>query len=112
MTIAEMEPKIDNLGLKKLEVKLYKGLQVHFFICGIENAEKDGFHYGDIIVFDSCGKAWKDADTRWETGNTYDIREFPGNGLKFQCYRILNPAIPEEMENWRGLMREKQFDLN
>lgn len=111
MTIKEMEPMIDDLNLEKLEVKLSKGQQVHFFICGNKLSEKDGYHYGDIIIFDNKGHAWKDADTRWEIGNTYSLQKWPGNGLPFQCFRIFNPAIPEDDGNWRGIFRDKHFDL-
>ena len=34
MTIKEMEEQIDVLNLDKLEVKMKKGRQVHFFVCG------------------------------------------------------------------------------
>lgn len=111
MTIEEMEPLIDQRGYKGLEVKMAKGHQVHFFIVGIEYAEKDDYHYGDIVVFDQDGKAWIVEDTRWQIGNSYNVREWPDNKLHFIYYRLYNPAIPLGERNWRSAIRKRSLDL-
>lgn len=49
MKLFEMEPKIDKLGLKKLEVRLQRGGRVHWFICSKN---------GKLIVFDTNGLAF------------------------------------------------------
>ena len=59
MRLFEMEPKIDKLGLKKLEARLQRGGRVHWFICSKN---------GKLIVFDTNGLAfvsiyWLDFDS-------------------------------------------------
>lgn len=49
MKLFEMEPKIDKLGLKKLEVRLQRGGRVHWFICS---------NHGTLVVFDTNGLAF------------------------------------------------------
>lgn len=49
MKLFEMEPKIDKLGLKKLEVRLQRGGRVHWFICS---------NHGKLVVFDTNGLAF------------------------------------------------------
>lgn len=49
MRLFEMEPKIDKLGLKKLEVRLQRGGRVHWFICS---------NHGKLVVFDTNGLAF------------------------------------------------------
>ena len=49
MKLFEMEPKIDKLGLKKLEARLQRGGRVHWFICSKN---------GKLIVFDTNGLAF------------------------------------------------------
>lgn len=59
MKIAEIEPYIDSLQLKKLEVKLEQGREVRMFICADNVTEYSERVYGDIVVFDREGHAWK-----------------------------------------------------
>lgn len=49
MKLFEMEPKIDKLGLKKLEARLLRGGRVHWFICS---------NHGKLVVFDTNGLAF------------------------------------------------------
>lgn len=49
MRLFEMEPKIDKLGLKKLEVRLQRGGRVHWFICS---------NHAKLVVFDTNGLAF------------------------------------------------------
>lgn len=49
MKLFEMEPKIDKLGLKKLEARLQRGGRVHWFICS---------NHGKLVVFDTNGLAF------------------------------------------------------
>lgn len=49
MRLFEMEPKIDKLGLKKLEARLLRGGRVHWFICS---------NHGKLVVFDTNGLAF------------------------------------------------------
>ena len=49
MRLFEMEPKIDKLGLKKLDVRLQRGGRVHGFICS---------NHGKLVVFDTNGLAF------------------------------------------------------
>lgn len=49
MRLFEMEPKIDKLGLKKLEARLQRGGRVHWFICSKN---------GNLVVFDINGLAF------------------------------------------------------
>ena len=58
MTIKEMEEQIDKLNLEKLEVKMKKGRQVHFFICGDPESYDEDCGIGNLIVFDEVGHAW------------------------------------------------------
>ena len=49
MKLFEMEPKIDKLGLKKLDARLQRGGSVHWFICS---------NHGKLVVFDTNGLAF------------------------------------------------------
>mgnify|MGYP004509842441 FL=1 len=49
MKLFEMEPKIDKLGLKKLDARLQRGGRVHRFICS---------NHGKLVVFDTNGLAY------------------------------------------------------
>ena len=49
MRLFEMEPKIDKLGLKKLEARLQQGGRVHWFICS---------NHGKLVLFDTNGLAF------------------------------------------------------
>ncbi len=49
MKLFEMEPKIDKLGLKKLDTRLQRGGRVHWFICS---------NHGKLVVFDTNGLAY------------------------------------------------------
>lgn len=49
MKLFEMEPKIDKLGLKKLDARLQRGGRVHWFICS---------NHGKLVVFDTNGLAF------------------------------------------------------
>lgn len=109
MTIAEMEPLIDKIGLKKLEVKMKKGRQVHWFVCGRnlrEPNEKDkeewclfdGAKIGDIVVFDGEGRCYITPDYQIVPGDTYDIRGIESGNII--------------MVGFRGGFRNPQFDLS
>lgn len=78
MTIAEMEPLIDRLNLLKLEVKMAKGRQVHFFICADKGKhDKEGeTHYRNLIVFDKNGKCWTASGSHgWKVGQSFRTHE-------------------------------------
>ena len=77
MTIKEMEEQIDVLNLDKLEVKMKKGRQVHFFV------ESDGKYYGNLIVFDEKGRAWTLAKQKWEKGGSFDVHFDKYTGVLF-----------------------------
>ncbi len=49
MKLFEMEPKIDKLGLKKLDARLQRDGRVHWFICS---------NRGKLVVFDTNGLAF------------------------------------------------------
>lgn len=73
MTIAEMEPMIDRLNLLKLEVKMAKGRQVHFFICADKGRhdEEGETHYRSLVVFDKNGKCWTVNSRGWKVGQSF-----------------------------------------
>ena len=75
MTIKEMEEQIDVLNLDKLEVKMKKGRQVHFFVCGDQESyeESDGKYYGNLIVFDEVGHAWLLPQLKYEKGDSFNV---------------------------------------
>lgn len=77
MTIKEMEPMIDALNLEKLEVKMKKGRQVHFFVCGDPESYEDGNNrtFGNLIVFDEKCRAWVIQGQEWEKGDTFHVLE-------------------------------------
>lgn len=85
MTIKEMEEQIDLLNLDKLEVKMKKGRQVHFFVCGDPESyeESDGKYYGNLIVFDEKGRAWTLAKQKWEKGGSFDVHFGKNTGVLF-----------------------------
>ena len=53
-----MEEQIDVLNLDKLEVKMKKGRQVHFFVCGDPESyeESDGNTGGNRDKTGKCGE--------------------------------------------------------
>jgi|GEM_PF-6188113 hypothetical protein len=75
MKIAEIEPYIDSLQLKKLEVKLEQGREVRMFICADNVAEYSERVYGDIVVFDSEGHAWKLDNQCWQKESGIDVQK-------------------------------------
>lgn len=77
MTIKEMEPMIDDLNLEKLEVKMKKGRQVHFFVCGDPESYKEGDNrtFGNLIVFDGNGRAYVLQGQTWQKGDTFKVVE-------------------------------------
>lgn len=74
MTIAEIEPYVDSLLLKKLEVKMKKGRQIRLFICADNVVEYSERVYGDIIVFDGDGKAWKLDNQCWDKERGIEVK--------------------------------------
>lgn len=76
MKIAEIEPYIDSLQLKKLEVKLERGRDVRLFICADNVAEYSERVYGDIVVFDGEGQAWKLDNQCWMKEEGVHVRVF------------------------------------
>lgn len=75
MTIKQMEDQINDLHLDKLEVKMKKGRQVHYFVCGDPESynEINGFTYGNLIVFDENGKAWVLPGQKWKKGDSFRV---------------------------------------
>lgn len=75
MKIADIEKWIDELAIKKMEVKLTHG-HVRQFLCSqctVETA--DGTVYGDLIVFDLFGRAWMLTDTSWPKDEGAEVKE-------------------------------------
>lgn len=96
MRIKDIEPYIDEMKLKKLEVKLSHN-QVHFFICAVVNVETEDWVYGDLVVFDEYGQGWKCDDTRWPANDPqFHITEFPGYGMPISAYIINNEILSRE----------------
>ena len=73
MTIKEMEEQIDKLNLEKLEVKMKKGRQVHFFICGDPESYDEDCGIGNLIVFDEVGHAWLLPQQKYEKGDSFNV---------------------------------------
>ena len=73
MTIKEMEEQIDKLNLEKLEVKMKKGRQVHFFICGDPESYDEDCGIGNLIVFDEVGHAWLLPQLKYEKGDSINV---------------------------------------
>lgn len=73
MTIKEMEEQIDKLNLEKLEVKMKKGRQVHFFICGDPESYDEDCGIGNLIVFDEVGHAWLLPQQKYEKGDSFSV---------------------------------------
>jgi len=73
MTIKEMEEQIDKLNLEKLEVKMKKGRQVHFFICGDPESYDEDCGIGNLIVFDEVGHAWLLPQLKYEKGDSFNV---------------------------------------
>lgn len=73
MTIKEMEEQIDKLNLEKLEVKMQKGRQVHFFICGDPESYDEDCGIGNLIVFDEVGHAWLLPQLKYEKGDSFNV---------------------------------------
>lgn len=53
MKLCEMEPKIDALGLDKLEARLGKGGQVSYFLCAIGKGSARS-----LVVYNNKGEAY------------------------------------------------------
>lgn len=96
MKINEMEPLIDKLGFDKLEVKLYRNGDVHWFICGKEIMPNlDGeVKLGDIIVYNGEGQAFITDivdSPQWKIGESFTVI-VKGYGLTLrneeECYRM------------------------
>lgn len=85
MKIAEIEPFIDSLQLKKLEVKLEQGREVRMFICADNVTEYSERVYGDIVVFDSEGHAWKLDNQCWQKESGIDVKKvvFTSDGTDY-----------------------------
>lgn len=73
MTIKEMEEQIDKLNLEKLEVKMKKGRQVHFFICGDPESFDEDCEKLNLIVFDEVGHAWLLPQQKYEKGDSFNV---------------------------------------
>lgn len=73
MTIKEMEEQIDKLNLEKLEVKMKKGRQVHFFICVDPESCDEDCGIGNLIVFDEVGHAWLLPQQKYEKGDSFNV---------------------------------------
>ena len=73
MTIKEMEEQIDKLNLEKLEIKMKKGRQVHFFICGDPESYEEDCGIGNLIVFDEVGHAWLLPQLKYEKGDSFNV---------------------------------------
>ncbi len=78
-----MEEQIDKLNLEKLEVKMKKGRQVHFFICGDPESYDEDCGIGNLIVFDEKGRAWTLAKQKWEKGGSFDVHFGKNTGVLF-----------------------------
>ncbi len=96
MKINEMEPLIDKLGFDKLEVKMYRNGDVHWFICGKEIVPSmDGeTKLGNIIVYNGEGQAFITDITdspHWNVGESFTVI-VKGYGLALRtekdCYRM------------------------
>ncbi len=97
MTIKQMEYQINDLHLDKLEVKMKKGRQVHYFICGDPESyrEDNGYTYGNLIVFDEKGKAWVLPGQKWKKGDSF--RVFDTLNEKGKAVVSVNFKCMEEM---------------
>lgn len=86
MTIAEMEPLIDKTIFEKLEVRLKKGHEVHFFICCqklTNENDDDDEHYGHLIIYDGKGRAWGKINCFWRDEGNFILHEVKtADGLK------------------------------
>lgn len=77
MKLEEMEPKIDMMGLKKLEVKMRRAHEVDYFICTTRKVHYDdgeSAFYGELIVFENNGHAWRKTMTKWWEDDGFDIK--------------------------------------
>lgn len=83
MTIKEMEEQIDKLNLEKLEVKMKKGRQVHFFICGDPESYDEDCGIGNLIVFDEVGHAWLLPQQKYERGDSFNVHYEKNAGAIF-----------------------------
>ena len=85
MTIKEMEEQIEFINLEKLEVKMKKGRQVHFFICGDPESyvEEEGQYFGNLIVFDEKGNAWILPKQKWAKGDSFTVHYEKNTGELF-----------------------------
>lgn len=97
MTIKEMETQIDDLNLDKLEVKMKKGGQVHYFVCGDPESysENKDTAYGNLIVFDENGKAWSLPGQKWKKGDSF--RVFDSLNEKGKVVVAINYECMEEL---------------
>lgn len=99
MTIKEMEPLIDGLNLKKIEVKMRRGGQVVYFVCvDGESLDEDGV--GNIFVFDSEGRAWLACGVKCEVDKVWNVasngRVAFLNGKQMERYGGLDLPLARE----------------
>lgn len=89
MTIQEMEPKIDRLGLDKLEV-LLRLREVDWFVCArnvVTTFGAPSMSQGDLVVFGGDGRAWTKRLAFWRTGQSWRIYT-SGNSLYVGGWRM------------------------
>lgn len=105
MKIKDMEPQIEKLGLRMLEVRLKEDGEVHFFICTEPNPrvwDEDDSCNSPLIVFDSKGKCWiAFLDGEWQMGQTFHV------------YEMINPINGKENLTIEktGATRHPDYDL-
>lgn len=98
MKIVEMEPQIDAMGLKKLEVKLGRGGQVINWVCASDAKEDEGKYTGHLIVFDASGRAYSTGHVEWNDETLWSINTAIKNGRPLTI-------------NGHHLIRWSQYDL-